>query len=151
MTNLVLALLRTERPLPLREIGAAVAGYPSEHGALRQAFERDKRALRDGGIPVAVERVDGEDQVGYRIRPEEYYLPDLHLTDDEASVLAFALAAVRLEGRATGDLARKLGAPALDALPPIAELPALPALGALEDALRARRRVSFRYHDRLRD
>lgn len=151
MTNLVLALLRTERPLPLREIGAVVAGYPAEHGALRQAFERDKRALRDGGIPVSVERVDGEDQVGYRIRPEEYYLPDLDLSEEEAGALAFALAAVRLEGRASGELAQKLGAPALDALPPIAELPSLPALGPLELGLRERSRIAFGYHGRARD
>jgi len=57
ITNLVLALLETSRPLSLREIGGAVAGYPPEAGALRQAFERDKRTLRDNGIPVAVERL----------------------------------------------------------------------------------------------
>src|ERR1700722_3782072 len=109
MTNLVIVLLDTSRPLSLREIGSLVAGYPPEHGALRQAFERDKRTLRDGGIPVAVERVDGDDQVGYRINPDDYYLPDLGLSEDEVEALAFALAAVRLEGGIAGDLSRKLG------------------------------------------
>ena len=91
ITNLVLALLDAPRPLSLREIGLAVAGYPAAPGALRQAFERDKRTLRDNGIPISVERVDGDDQVGYRILPEQYYLPDLGLTPEEEAALSFAL------------------------------------------------------------
>ena len=91
MTNLVLALLETERPLSLREIGAAVAGYPPNHGALRQAFERDKASLREAGIPVETIRIDGEDQAGYRIARDEYYLPDLGLEPEETAALSFAL------------------------------------------------------------
>src|ERR1700678_4436145 len=151
MTNLVLALREPERPLSLREIGAAVAGYPPEHGALRQAFERDKRALRDGGIAVSAERVEGEEQVGYRIHPEEYYLPDLGLSDDEVEALAFALAAVRLDGGMAGDLWQKLGASGINSLPPIAVLPSLPALGRIEQAIRTRSRLGFDYHASRRD
>ena len=150
MTNLVLALLETERPLSLREIGAAVAGYPSNHGALRQAFERDKASLREAGIPVQTLRIEGEDQAGYLIPREEYYLPDLGLDNDEAEALAFALAAVRLEGGASGDIAAKLGSPGVPALSPIAVLPSLPVLGILEEALRSRSIARFRYHDRER-
>jgi proteasome accessory factor B len=149
MTNLVLALLETTRPMSLREIGTAVAGYPAAPGPLRQAFERDKRTLRDGGIPITVERVDGEDQVGYRILPEQYYLPDLGLTEEESEALAFALAAVRLDGAVIGDLAQKLGAQA-SAVPPLAVLPALPALGALQEAIRGRAAASFAYRGRSR-
>ena len=149
LANLVLALLETPRPLSLREIGATVAGYPPEPGALRQAFERDKRTLRDGGIPIVVERLDNDDQVGYTILPEDYYLPDLGLDDDERQALAFALAAVRLDGMADGDLAEKLGLQTMD-LAPVAVLPSLPALGVLHDAISARRLASFDYRDRLR-
>ena len=102
ITNLVLALLDTPRPLSLREIGGAVAGYPTEPGALRQAFERDKRTLRDGGIPVAVERLDGDDQVGYRILPEHYYLPDLHLEPAEEEGRTFDLEDELTVGRSPG-------------------------------------------------
>ena len=87
LTNLVLALLQTSRPLSLREIGGQVAGYPAQASAIRQAFERDKRTLRDSGIPITVERVGGDEQFGYRIRPEDYYLPELDLTEDERSTL----------------------------------------------------------------
>lgn len=151
MTNLVLALLETERPLSLREIGAAVAGYPPNHGALRQAFERDKASLREAGIPVETVRIDGEDQAGYRISREEYYLPDLGLDDEEASALAFALTAVRLEGSAVADIAAKLGSPGVPSLSPIAVLPSLPVLPMLEEALRRRALVRFTYHERLRE
>ncbi len=145
----MLALLETSRPLSLREIGGAVAGYPPEAGALRQAFERDKRTLRDSGIPIAVERLEGEEQAGYRIRPEEYYLADLELAEDEVEALGFALAAVRLEGASPGDLAHKLGASVPEATP-LAHLPALPALGPLQQAIRERAPVRFGYHGRER-
>ena len=79
MTNLVLVLLETSRPLSLREIASSVVGYPAGKEASRQAFERDKRALRELGIPVSVEPLAGEEQLGYRIHPEDYYLPELHL------------------------------------------------------------------------
>ena len=79
MTNLVLVLLETQRPLSLREIASTVVGYPEGKEASRQAFERDKRALRDLGIPISVEPLAGEEQLGYRIRPEDYYLPELRL------------------------------------------------------------------------
>jgi proteasome accessory factor B len=150
ITNLVLALLDTPRPLSLREIGGAVAGYPTEPGALRQAFERDKRTLRDGGIPVAVERLDGDDQVGYRILPEHYYLPDLHLDRAEEEALAFAIAAVRIEGGVGRDVLAKLGSPGVVDLPPVAVLPSLPALGPLQQAVRDRSTVSFAYRGRGR-
>jgi proteasome accessory factor B len=150
MTNLVLALLETERPVSLREIGAAVAGYPPEHGALRQAFERDKKALREAGIPVRTEQIEGEDQAGYRIVPDEYYLPDLNLEPDESEALAFALAAVRLEGGMIGDVAAKLAAPGVPRLSPIAVLPSVPGLGILQQALRERAQVTFQYHGRQR-
>lgn len=149
ITNLVLALLETTRPLSLREIGGAVAGYPPEPGALRQAFERDKRTLRDNGIPITVERLDGDDQVGYRILPEDYYLAELELTEEEAAALGFALAAVRLEGTSTGDVAQKLGAGTPEAAP-LALLPVLPALGLLQQAIRERSLVHFRYGERER-
>ncbi len=150
ITNLVLALLETARPMSLREIGSTVAGYPPEPGALRQAFERDKRTLRDGGIPISVERLDNEDQVGYRILPEDYYLPDLSLQTDEQEALAFALAAVRVEGGLGADVASKLGLTKTAELMPVALLPALPALGIVQEALRSRTALSFAYHGRER-
>lgn len=137
--------------MSLREIGATVAGYPAEPGALRQAFERDKRVLRDNGIPLTMERPEGsDDQVGYRILPEHYYLPDLDLTAEEQLALGFALAAVRVEGAGATDALGKLGSPDVPDLPPVAVLPALPALAPLQEAVRRRATVRFTYNGRAR-
>lgn len=151
ITNLVLALLNASHPLPLREIGIVVGGYPTAPGALRQAFERDKRTLRDNGIPISVERIGGDDQVGYRILPEQYYLPDLGLTPQEAAALSFALVAVRLEGGVGHEAVHKLGTDRPRSIvAPVAILPSLPALGLLQQAIRDRAPVTFAYHGRQR-
>jgi proteasome accessory factor B len=151
LTNLVLVLLRTNRPISLQEIGATVAGYPDDPLALRQAFERDKRVLRDNGIPLTLERAENADhQVGYTILPEHYYLPDLELTSEEQLALGFALAAVRLEGGGGRDAIAKLGSPEVPELPPVAVLPSLPALGPLQEAIRRRSVVEFRYRGKKR-
>jgi len=154
MTNLVLVLLETSRPLSLREIASSVTGYPEGKEASRQAFERDKRALRELGIPVSVEPVAGEEQLGYRIHPEDYYLPELRLEPHEEQALSFAVAAVQLGGAAGRDAVAKLGATGEvpePGLPPIAVLPALPALGPLHEAVRDRALVSFSYRGRRRE
>ncbi len=154
MTNLVLVLLETTRPLSLREIASSVVGYPDGKEACRQAFERDKRALRELGIPISVEPLAGEEQLGYRIRPEDYYLPELRLDPDEEQALSFAVAAVQLGGAAGRDAVAKLGAAGEvpePGLPPIAVLPSLPALGPLHEAVRDRSLVSFGYRGRRRE
>ena len=154
MTNLVLVLLEASRPLPLREIASSVVGYPQGKEASRQAFERDKRALRELGIPISVEPLAGDEQLGYRIHPEDYYLPDLRLDQDEEQALSFAVAAVQLGGAAGRDAVAKLGATGEvpePGLPPIAVLPSLPALGPLHQAVRDRALVSFGYRGRRRD
>jgi len=57
-----------------------IPGYPTSHDARRQAFERDKRLLRDEGIDVAAVPVEGPGQFGYRIESDTFYLPDLALS-----------------------------------------------------------------------
>ena len=154
MTNLVLVLLEASRPLSLREIASSVVGYPDGKEASRQAFERDKRALRVLGIPISVEPLAGEEQLGYRIHPEDYYLPDLRLDPDEQKALSFAVAAVQLGGAAGRDAVAKLGATGdvpEPGLPPIAVLPSLPALGPLHKAVRDRAIVRFGYRGRRRE
>ena len=146
LTDLVLVLLRDQRPKSLREIASEVPGYPAREGeARRQAFERDKRTLRDGGIEVVAVPIDGPEQMGYVIRPEDYYLPDLDLSPDEQAALNLAVAGVHL-GEPTGrDALWRLGLAASVGTRPVAELPALPALGVLHGALRARATVTFGY------
>ncbi len=158
VTDLLLVLLDTPRPLSLREIADRVPGYPEGHAARRQAFERDKRLLRDEGVPVLAEALEGHDQVGYRADPDAYFLPDLGLDQDEQAALNLAVAGVHL-GEPTGRTAlSKLGAtgePPLLGAPsmPVVDLPSmteLPALSVLFDAVRQSATVSFLYRGNAR-
>src|SRR5262249_7373605 len=99
LTNLVATLLDTRRPLTLEEIREPVPGYPDDKGSYRRALERGQDTMRGIGIPVRLEAIDsfGPEQ-GYRIPPDEYYLPSLDLTPDEQAALHVAVTAVRLEG-----------------------------------------------------
>ena len=151
LTDLVLVLLRDARPKSLREIASEVPGYPRREGeARRQAFERDKRTLRDGGINVSAVPIDGPEQVGYLIRPEDYYLPDLDLTPDEQAALNLAVAGVHLGDPSGRDALWRLGLPASLGARPVAELPSLPALPVVHEAIRARAVVSFQYRGEAR-
>lgn len=149
LTNLVALLLNARRPLTLDEIAMDLepeAGYPSGDEARRQAFERDKRVLREEGIPVESVMLDGEGgRVGYRIRPEEYYLPDLRLTDDERVALHLALAAVPLDAGWGSEAMWKLGDVSGADVPPLAALPSMEALPQLFEGWRRRATVRFAY------
>jgi proteasome accessory factor B len=145
LTDLVLVLLRDERPKPLREIAAEVPGYPAEGEARRQAFERDKRTLRDGGVEVTAVPIDGREQAGYIIRPDDFYLPALDLAPDEQAALNLAVAGVHLGDPSGRDALWRLGLPASAGVRPFADLAALPALPVLYDAVRRRAAVTFHY------
>src|SRR5580692_13215871 len=113
VTDLVLVLLNTEHPLTLDAIAIHVPGYPEEHSARRQAFERDKRLLRDEGIPVLTQRLPGHEQYGYQIDRDSFYLPDLDLEPDEQVALHLAVAGVHLGDPSGRDALLKLGAAGL--------------------------------------
>ncbi len=151
LCDLVLVLLDTKRLLTLNEIVAEVGGYPQAEASRRQAFERDKRTLRDEGIPLTMGPIPGDPtQTGYRIVPEEYYLPDLGLALDEQVALNLAVAGVHLDDPTGRDALLKLGVMERDAPVALAALPALPALPALHQALRSHAAVSFVYRGRQR-
>jgi len=152
LTNLVATLLDTRRPLTLEEIIDLVPGYPDDKTSYRRQFERDKDTLRGIGIPVRLEAVDsfGPEQ-GYRIPPDEYYLPSLELTPDEQAALHIAVTAVRLEGGpAPTEALLKLGGREGEAAHVLAALPTVPALPALFDAYRTRSTVTFTYRGERR-
>jgi proteasome accessory factor B len=150
LTDLVLVLLREGRPRSLREIAAEVPGYPTEGEARRQAFERDKRTLRDGGVTVSAVAIEGREQVGYVIRPDDFYLPELDLAPDEQAALNLAVAAVHLGDPSGRDALWRLGLPASSGVRPFADLAALPALPLLYDAVRRRATLSFDYRGERR-
>jgi predicted DNA-binding transcriptional regulator YafY len=150
LTDLVLVLLRDERPKPLREIAAEVPGYPAEGEARRQAFERDKRTLRHGGVEVTAVPIEGREQVGYVIRPDDFYLPALDLAPDEQAALNLAVAGVHLGDPSGRDALWRLGLPASAGVRPFADLAALPALPVLYEAVRRRADVRFDYRGDMR-
>jgi proteasome accessory factor C len=145
VTDLVLVLLETQQPLTLDAIAHQVPGYPAEHAARRQAFERDKRLLRDEGIPVLTERLPGNEQYGYRIDRDQFYLPDLALEPDEQVALHLAVAGVHLGDPSGRDALLKLGASGLGDVRPIASLVPTPALIDLFEAVRTKASAAFAY------
>ncbi len=153
----MLVLLDAPRPLSLRQIADRVPGYPDTHGARRQAFERDKRLLRDEGVPVLVVPIGGEDQLGYRVDPDSYYLPDLGLEPEEQAALNLAVAGVHLGQPIGRDALLKLGAGGesivrSDAAPlvDLRSVDGLPALPFVFDAIRQRAAVRFDYRGEQR-
>ena len=154
LINLVAALLETARPLSAEELRHRVPGYPDESAAFRRAFERDKEALREMGVPVVTEPIDPSVPTlpGYRIPKEEYYLRDPGLDPDELAALHLAASAVQLEGARGVEALWKLGGWVEEEGPPpaIAALPGAAHLGALFEAVSARRPVSFVYRGEAR-
>src|SRR3954451_5856728 len=64
----------------------------SSADAFEKMFGSDKDELRSLGVPGEVGQMDAffEDEPGYRIRPDEFALPDIDLTADEAAVIGLA-------------------------------------------------------------
>jgi proteasome accessory factor B len=93
LINLIAALLEARRPMTAEEIRSRIAGYDqATFEAFRRAFERDKDALRAMGIPLELRSLDPltDQEQGYTIPKERYYLPDLDLEPDELAALAIA-------------------------------------------------------------
>lgn len=119
------------------EIVESIPGYPEGDEARRRAFERDKKLLRDEDIPLV--ESDGR----YRIPPDEYYLPDLGLTEDEQLALQLAVAAVPVgEGGAQG-LQKLTGSGMAADVGALADLDEHPLLPTLHAAIRKRATVTF--------
>ena len=89
LLNLVIALLNAPTFRTAAWIRAKVAGYgdaPSEEAFLR-TFERDKKELRELGVPLQTPPNGGD---GYRIPRSEFTLPPLSFTPAETAALALA-------------------------------------------------------------
>ena len=148
LLNLTATLLDTRRPLTLDELAERVEPrYPEDKTARRRQFEHDKETLRELGVPITVESVDGigADQA-YRIDPKEYYLPELSLSDTELAALHLAVSAVRLEGGEGREGLAKLGGLAGEGVDEaMAEVAVTPGVAALFDAVSRRAPVTFSY------
>lgn len=149
LLNLTATLLHTSRPLTAEEIRERVPGYPDGLTAFRRAFERDKDDLREMGVPLSMERIEGEERPidGYRIHERDYYLRDPGLEPDEQAALNLALSAVRLDGVQGIDALWKLGGSGTDerSASELASLPSDPTLVPVFGAIVDRRTVTFVY------
>ena len=165
LLNLIIGLSNTRHRLTRAQIRDSIEGYaPAPSGAdvqeldateaaFERMFERDKKALRDLGIPLetVVDPAHG-DEIGYRIRPAEAAMPPLELTAPELAVVG--LAADYWQDAALGADARqavmKLASSAEHG--PRVELPfagratrAQDAVAALIEAVAERQAVRFEY------
>jgi len=94
LVNLVICLLASRTFVTKERLRSTLEPYrncPTDE-AFERMFERDKEELRELGIPLEVGTVSAlfEDEVGYRIAPGEYALPELRLEPDEAAALGVA-------------------------------------------------------------
>ena len=117
LLNLLIMLLVQRRPIAKERIRELL--YPdSRPDAFEKMFERDKDELRSLGVPVEVAAVDPlfDDEVGYRIPPEAFALPDVELTPEEAAVVGIASRVWQhaTMAQATTDAVRKLSAAGID-------------------------------------
>ena len=150
LLNLLAALIETRTGLTREDLtGNPTLGYPAGTVAARRAFERDKATLRAMGVPLR-DVADGL-ETRYTVAPEEYYLPDLKLTDDELAALHVAVTAIGLGNSAGEGALMKLGGLEGEGSTPIAELPFADVLAPLFEASRRQCVVEFTYRDRARE
>jgi len=97
----------------LRDVVPAYAASPNDE-AFERMFERDKEELRSLGVPIETVLLDvlHEDDIGYRIDPDTYELPEVSFTGDEMVALGLAARAWSRAGLAgpARDALRKLEA-----------------------------------------
>lgn len=102
--QLLLLLMDAGRPVSRASIFEAIAAYRTRApSAGERKFERDKKELRELGVPI---EEPGEDEPNtYQVRRRAYELPELHLEEDERAALALAAEALASwEGLAYRDL-----------------------------------------------
>ena len=156
LLNLLIAMLVQRHYVTKETIRRVVPQYHGDSDeAFERKFERDKDELRSLGVPIEVGALDAffDDELGYRIRPEAYALPEVALDADEAAVVGLAARVWQNAGlaSATSDALLKLRAagaqvdPAgLEVISPRVAAPE-PAFDPVWEALGTRTRISFDY------
>lgn len=155
MLNLVIALLHTRVPMTKHQVRNAVEQYASTSDeAFERTFERDKDELRALGVPIESVPVATawDDEVGYRIQPTQYALPEVHLTAEELAVVGLA---TKLWEHASLSSAARLALRKLEAqdgteaatlrAPEVAIRTREPSFDAIRQAVLDQRRVTFGY------
>lgn len=166
LLNLVIALLGTKRGYSKSALRERINGYAgvattrAEEASLQvsfeRMFERDKATLQELGIPIShaeSEALDGAEQMLYRIKAEEYQVPEIRLDESAMTMLSIAanLWAEATLGDAAQSALRKISSRAGtgwyedDTTLRSRVRTAEPAFDALWTALRNHQGVSFDY------
>ena len=155
LVNLTSALLATKRWLTKTQIFSAIDGYEGEADAMERMFERDKDDLRKLGIIIEVGSFDPlfEDEVGYRIRPDNYKIDIDEISSLELSLISQATQVWKgavLDSTALSALVKlkSLGVDSdLDSLPSLRPHVAIPQenFSVVVDAIAERKTISFFY------
>ncbi|MDN5896363.1 MAG: WYL domain-containing protein [Nocardioides sp.] len=119
LLNLLILLLVQRNYITKQRIRQTIPSYrEASEDAFERMFDRDKDELRALGAPVVAEATDAYfgDEVGYRIRPDDFALPGIDLTADEAAVVGLATRVWQHAGLAgaTSDALTKLSAAGLE-------------------------------------
>lgn len=169
--NLISALLHADQPVPVADILGKVTGYDdaATRDSLMRRFERDKKVLRDIGIPIEHATAGSFGQEGYSIPRSAYFLDELVLPPESTQLLRTLFAWAHVEGgELSADLRSaliKLGFLATtrvedlgptanpEPLDPTAKGASLVGanLQKLSEAVLFRRQARFRYHSLGRD
>jgi predicted DNA-binding transcriptional regulator YafY len=115
LINLIAALLDAPRPMTAEQIRRGIAGYDQpDKENFRRSFERDKKELRELGIPIETVEMGewGDEPEGYTIPKDKYYMPELDLADDELAALRIVADVVLGSGEQAAVGFRKLSASA---------------------------------------
>src|SRR6476619_6175613 len=76
------------RALTARDVKGNVEGYSEmSDEAFARRFYSDRAELRDLGVPLQSQRDEFTGEELYTLRSENYFLPELELTDDELAAL----------------------------------------------------------------
>lgn len=154
--NLTICLLSARRFVAKEDIRTAIDGYHDmSDAAFERAFERDKEELRQLGVPVETGSNSAffDDEVGYRIRRNDFELPPIQLDAAEAAVVALAAQTWR-QGRLASSIQSAWAKLRAAGVEPDAGRSALlaptvitpePALEPLWQAMTTRSTVTFEY------
>lgn len=158
LLNLVIALLGTKKYLTKTQITSALPGYEGSAEARDRMFERDKDDLRKIGIEIEVKQLDPlfDDEVGYRIKRDDYQIQIPELSTEEGLLATAALTLVstlrgEIDFRSThlklGSLIPAGPNPMDRVITSLSEAPVIktPAFGELISAIRESVTVSFDY------
>lgn len=136
--DLIAFLVGRRYPVTVDQVLDAVPAYlaPTDTddtialASSRKMFERDKRELREIGIPIETVTfaVEGQEAEGYRLRDRDFYLPYLRLLEEGGGAPAGEARTVELSLR-EAEVARR-------ALDEVAGLPAFPLRYEARSALR---------------